>query len=613
MTRLDEARAALKKTFGYEDFRPGQDEVIGAVLDGTDVFAVMPTGSGKSMTYQLPALVDPGLTVVVSPLIALMHDQVQQMRSVGIHAATLNSTVGESASRETWRALRSGDLRLLFVSPERLLMDGCMDALRGAGVRRLAVDEAHCVSQWGHDFRPEYREIARARTALGNVQTLALTATADAATRAEIAERLFPQDRPPKIFVHSFDRPNIRLTFQPKDNPARQIERFLKHRRSESGIIYCSSRKRTEQLAETLRKDGFDALPYHAGLDQATRMANQDRFLQEDGVVMTATVAFGMGINKPDVRFVCHADMPNNVEGYYQEIGRAGRDGLPADTLTLYGLDDMALRRRQIDEKEISDDRRRVERRKLEAMITLCEGATCRRQSLLAYFGESSGACGRCDLCRGGVTLVDGTVPAQKILSAIVRTGQRFGAAYICDVVHGKESDQIRRNGHASLKTFGVGADKPVAAWRAILRQLFAAGAIAENADGYGGLSMTEKGEAILFGREPVQLRPDPEPKAESRERRRAAAREDGEIALSEADEALFQHLRGLRATLARAEGIAAFMVFPDRTLIEMARQKPVDLWALRTVHGVGERKREAYGDKFVAAIADFLAHPPAA
>ncbi|GEO98731.1 DNA helicase RecQ [Methylobacterium haplocladii] len=606
--RLNEARAALKKTFGYDDFRPGQAEVIGAVLDGTDVFAVMPTGSGKSMTYQLPALMGDGLTVVISPLIALMHDQVQQMVGFGVEAATLNSTIAETAARETWRKIRSGELRLLFVSPERLLMDGCMEALRSAGVQRLAVDEAHCVSQWGHDFRPEYREIARAREALGNVQTLALTATADAATRTDIAERLFPTGREAKTFVHSFDRPNIRLTFAAKDNPTRQLERFLRNRRAESGIIYCSSRKRVEQLAETLKGDGFNALPYHAGLDQGTRMRNQDTFLQEDGVVMTATVAFGMGINKPDVRFVCHADMPTNVEGYYQEIGRAGRDGLPADTLTLYGLDDMSLRRRQIDEKEVPDERRRVERRKLEAMISLCEGAACRRQSLLSYFGESSEPCGRCDLCRGGVALIDGTVEAQKLLSAIVRTGQRFGAAYVCDVVHGKESEPIRKNGHGQLKTFGVGADKPVAAWRAILRQLFAAGAVAENGDGYGGLTMTEKGEAILFGRETMQVRPDPEPRKAEPRSRRGAARDDDALQLGEADEALFQHLRGLRATIARAENVAAFIVFPDKTLLEMARAKPVDLWALRSVHGVGERKREAYGQRFVEAIAAYLA-----
>ena len=604
--RLDEARGKMRAVFGYDDYRPGQAEVIGAVIEGRDVLAVMPTGSGKSMTYQLPALVDGALTVVVSPLIALMHDQVQQMRGFGVAAVTLNSTVGEVEARATWRKLHAHDVRLLFVSPERLLMEGMVEKLADLGVQRLAIDEAHCVSQWGHDFRPEYRDLARAREGLGRVQTLALTATADKATRDDIIERLFPSKHRPEVFVHSFDRPNIRLTFAAKESPRTQIARFLQSRKDESGIVYCSSRKRTEEMAAMLAERGFRALPYHAGLALETRTRNQDTFLQEDGVVMCATVAFGMGINKPDVRYVCHADMPTNVEGYYQEIGRAGRDGLPADTLTLYGLDDMALRRRQIDEKDIGDERRRTERRKLDAMIGLCEAASCRRQALLAYFGEASGPCGRCDLCRGGVSLVDGTVPAQKVLSAIVRTGQRFGAAYVCDVIVGKESDAVRRNRHDQLKTFGVGQDKPLSAWRQVVRQLFAMGAVAENDGGYGGLHVTERGEGILFGRETIELRPDPEPKA-ARSRDRKRAESDDDPAMDPQSEALFQHLRGLRATIAREEGIAAFMVFPDRTLIEMARTRPVDLYALRTVHGVGERKREAYGARFVAAVSEFL------
>ena len=366
------------------------------------------------------------------------------------------------------------------------------------------------MSQWGHDFRPEYRSIGRARRALGDVQTLAFTATADKATREDVAERLF--EGRPRVFLHSFDRPNIALRFEPKDQPRRQLAEFVAGHKGESGIVYCASRLRTESLAENLGRRGVRALAYHAGMDQSARSRNQDAFLQEDGVVMVATVAFGMGINKPDVRFVCHADMPSNVESYYQEIGRAGRDGLPADTLTLYGFDDMALRRRQIAEKDIADERRQSETRKLEAMIALCEAATCRRQALLAYFGEESPAdCGHCDLCRGGVPLTDATVDAQKALSAVARTGGRFGAGYITDILVGRETEVIRRNGHASLKTFGVGQDKSQRVWRSVLRQLFAAGALDETGGDYPGLRLTEKGEAILFGRERVRLRAEPE------------------------------------------------------------------------------------------------------
>ena len=603
--RLAAARAALKSVFGYDDFRPGQAEIVAAVLAGQDVLAVMPTGSGKSMCYQLPALVDGALTVVVSPLIALMRDQVRQMASVGVPAATLNSMATDEEALEAWRLLRSGALRLLFVSPERLMTDGLAVRLKELGARRLAIDEAHCVSQWGHDFRPEYREMARVRAALGDVPTLALTATADETTRADITERLFPKK--PQVFVHSFDRPNIALRFAAKDQPRRQLADFLGGYRGESGIVYCSSRKRTETLAAHFKDHGFRALPYHAGLDQRLRGKHQDAFLQEDGVVMVATVAFGMGINKPDVRFVCHADMPANVEGYYQEIGRAGRDGLPADTLTLYGLDDMALRRRQIDEKDVPDERRRIEQRKLEAMIALCEAPSCRRQALLAYFGEASGRCGHCDVCAGTVATYDATIDAQKALSAVMRTGQRFGAGYIADVLGGRDSDAIRRNGHHSLKTFGIGADRPQRVWRSLIRQLFAAGALEETGGEYPGLRVTGKGEAILFGRETIALRAEPDRRPRVARGERVAGATGG---LDPQGQDLFQHLRALRAAIARDEGVAAFIIFPDRTLLEMARLRPVDLAALRLVHGVGERKLTAFGPVFVKAIAEFLGKP---
>jgi ATP-dependent DNA helicase RecQ len=597
---LGDAEGVLKSVFGYDTFRPGQAEIVGSVLAGEDVFAVMPTGSGKSLCYQLPAIVEGGLTLVVSPLIALMRDQVEQMRSLGVAAAALNSATGD----EAWEMLDKGALRLLYVSPERLANDTFASRLRRAGVRRLAIDEAHCISQWGHDFRPEYRGLARARETLGGVQVIALTATADSATRSDIAAQLFPS--PPRSFVHSFDRPNLDLRFAPKEKPRSQIEDFLIAHPAESGIVYTSSRDRAERLAEHFAKKGIRALPYHAGLDQAVRSDNQDAFLREDGVVMFATVAFGMGVNKPDVRFVVHADMPVSVEGYYQEIGRAGRDGLPAATLTLYGVDDMMLRRRQIAEKAVTPEQRRIEEKRLGAMVDLCESALCRRQALLAYFGEASERCGACDLCRDSAGTYDATVDAQKVLSAVIRTGQRFGANHIADVLTGEATDALRRHGHDGLKTFGVGRGRPKRSWMAITRQLFAAGALAEASAEHGGFRLTEEGNAILRGRKPITLRvvSDAKPKR----RRRTERAERGKTvaaALDPSSQALFDRLRALRLDLARQEKIAAFMIFPDRTLIEMARRRPTTLAALREIHGIGEAKLGRYGAVFLRAIAD--------
>jgi ATP-dependent DNA helicase RecQ len=593
-----QARALLKSVFGYEDFRPGQAEIIAAVLTGENVLAVMPTGSGKSMCFQLPALVDQQLTIVVSPLIALMRDQVRQMRAFGVPAATLNSMNDLSENDEARRALRSGDLRLLYVSPERLVTAGLVAELQRAGARRLAIDEAHCVSEWGHDFRPEYGELGKIAEALG-AQVVGLTATADRATREDIAARLFATS--PRVFLHSFDRPNLALQFAAKDQPRRQLTRFLDKHRGESGIVYCSSRDATEKLAAVFAEQGHHAIPYHAGLEQALRNRNQDRFLQEDGIIAVATIAFGMGVNKPDVRFVAHADMPSSVESYYQEIGRAGRDGLPADTLTLYGLDDMAFRRRQIDQKEVSEERKRIEHDRFSALAMLCETPSCRRQTLLAYFDEESAPCGRCDICLGQVQVYDGTVDAQKALSAAMRTGQRFGGGYLADVLIGAASDAVRRNGHDAIKTFGVGKDRSKQEWSAIIRQLFAARALASTE--HGGFALTRKGEDILFGRAQISLRRDSLTPA-ARGRRGDARR--GE-ALGGEDERVLAALKRKRLELARDSNLPAYMIFPDRTLIEMASRRPATLDEMRAVQGVGEHKLAHYGEAFLEALSEAL------
>jgi ATP-dependent DNA helicase RecQ len=596
---LSQARARLKSVFGYDDFRPGQSEIIEAVMSGAPVLAVMPTGSGKSLCFQLPSILEKKLTIVVSPLIALMRDQVQQLRSLGVPAASLNSQNVGGENAQTMRSLRAGELRLLYVSPERLLMDGTIEGLREANPQRLAIDEAHCVSEWGHDFRPEYRELGRAARALGVNQVAAFTATADKTTRADIAQRLF--EGAPKLFLHSFDRPNLELNFAAKNRPREQLARFLEGHKGESGVVYCASRRATEDLAQFLADKGHRAVPYHAGLDHAVRMANQDRFLQEDGVVVAATIAFGMGVNKPDVRFVAHADMPSSVEAYYQEIGRAGRDGLPADTLTLYGLDDMSFRRRQIDQKEISDERRRIEHGRLAALIDLCESPRCRRQTLLAYFDEEAPLCGRCDHCLGRVAMRDGTVEAQKILSAAMRTGQRFGAGYLADILTGDATPTVLRNGHQTIKTFGVGKEHSKKAWAAIIRQVFAAGALRSASDEHGGFALTPRGEEILYGREKIQLR---EEAASPRAMRGPDA--NAPRKLVDVDPVL-RALKHKRLELARDAGVAAFMIFPDRTLLDMVEKRPATLNEMRDVYGVGERKLALYGDEFLVALREAL------
>ena len=597
---LSQARALLHSVFGFGDFRPGQEEIVRTVLAGENVLAVMPTGSGKSLCYQLPAIVRPGLTLVISPLIALMRDQVRALSAAGVAAGSLNSSNEPAENSRVLGLLRRRELKLLYVAPERLARPDMVEMLAEADVAMMAIDEAHCVSQWGHDFRPEYLTLGNlARQIGGRLQTLAFTATADAPTRGDIVEKLFAQS--PRTFVRSFDRPNLKLAFKSKERSTRQVLSFVQAHQGESGIVYCASRRKVEELAEALTAAGVRALPYHAGLDKAVRDANQDVFQQEDSVVMTATVAFGMGIDKPDVRFVCHADLPANVEAYYQEIGRAGRDGLPADTLTLYGLSDMQLRRLQIEQSESSDERKRIERQRLGALLSLAEAPRCRRQTLLAYFGEPSEPCGNCDLCQEGIELFDGTIEAQKVMSAVVRTGERFGMEHLVAILTGDLTDNVRKFNHEKLPTFGVGKDRKPAEWRSIFRQLSAVGLIAQDLMEHGRWWVTDEGWRVLKGEAKIELRKDlAVPKAGGRRDRRAAA---AAVIVDDADAVLLESLKALRTRLARAQNVPAYVVFSDRTLAELATHRPTTPGAMREIHGVGDAKLERYGTAFLEVI----------
>ena len=595
----------LETVFGYPAFRGQQGDIVEHVAGGGDALVLMPTGGGKSLCYQIPALLRDGVGVVVSPLIALMQDQVDALAEVGVRAAFLNSTQTFEESMRIERLVRTGDIDLVYVAPERLMTPRCLELFEASKIALFAIDEAHCVSQWGHDFRPEYIKLSILHERFPDVPRIALTATADHQTRTEIALRLQLGDA--RKFVSSFDRPNIRYQIVEKANGRKQLLDFISAEHAgDAGIVYCLSRKKVEETADFLNENGIRAMAYHAGMEHTKRAENQAKFLREENIVMVATIAFGMGIDKPDVRFVCHLDLPKSIEGYYQETGRAGRDGLPASAWMAYGLQDVVLQRRMIDESEADETFKRVLSVKLDAMLGLCETMSCRRTRLLEYFGERSTPCGNCDTCLVPPVSFDATVPVQKLLSAIYRVDQRFAAGHVIEVLRGVSTERISQWHHDALSVYGIGSETSEAEWRAILRQTIALGLVTVDHEVYSSLKLTDAARPVLKGGQKVQLRQYQKPVKQKRATS-GAAKGHVEMDLSKSEQTIFEKLRWWRVETARTHGVPAYVIFVDATLREIAKVKPQSLQDLRGVTGVGEKKLVSYGDEIVALISEML------
>ncbi len=591
----------LKNVFGFNGFRRGQQEIVETLMADENVLAVMPTGAGKSMCFQIPALVKGGLTIVVSPLVALMEDQVAALKLAGVAADAINSSRERPDNVAAWKRAAAGETRLLYMAPERLMTERMLTALSKLPISLFAIDEAHCVSKWGPAFRPEYEALQVLKERFPGVPIAALTATADAATREDIADKLFGGRG--RTFVSGFDRPNIKLSVEMRRDWKKQLLAAIAEHQGESGIVYCLSRDKTEKTANFLAENGVNALPYHAGMDKTDRTRHQDIFMTEPGVVVVATIAFGMGIDKPDVRFVVHTDMPGSVEAYYQEIGRAGRDGLPATAQMLYGLDDLRMRRQFIEQENASTDHKRREHKRLDALIAYCESPACRRQALLAYFGEASEPCGNCDCCLDPPEMADGTEAAQHLLSACMQTGQVFGAAHLIDILRGADTEKIRKFGHGDLSSYGKGAEISKDGWRSVVRQMVAAGLLQLDIAGHGGLSLTERGNALMQGEGAFQYRLDTVKRRPKTRSQSKAPQAEDETPLAPREFDLLLKLKDLRLSLAQERSVPAYVIFPDRALIDMARKAPTTLAAFGQIHGVGAKKLDDLGETFIEEI----------